>query len=140
MIRKLPLRARLAVIALFCAGTVAAMASGSPGLPRAMAPALPGLWDVSHSADGKNAERLCLPDPSVLAQWEHRGGRCTRVVIEDSGTKAAIQYTCADGGFGRSDLTLLTPRTLRVATQGISQSYPFAYTLHARRVGDCPKH
>ncbi|MEO5808849.1 MAG: DUF3617 family protein [Sphingomicrobium sp.] len=140
MIRRLSSRALLAVIALIGAGMAAAMASGSPGLPRAMTPALPGLWDVSHSADGKNAERVCLPDPSMLAQWEHRSGRCTRVVIEDSGTKAVIQYTCADGGFGRSDLTLLTPRTLRIATQGISQSYPFAYTLHARRVGDCPTH
>lgn len=137
MIRLFSFRALVPVTLLVVAGMAAAMA---PGMPRAMAPALPGEWDVSRAADGKNAERLCLPDPSLLAQWEHRGGRCTRVVIADSGTKAVIQYTCADGGFGRSDLTLLTPRTLRVETQGISQSYPFAYTLHARRIGDCPKH
>lgn len=106
--------------------------------PRALAPAAPGLWSVSRSADGRDAFRTCIADVALLAQWEHRHGRCTRVVISDVGTKAVIHYTCADGGFGRSDMTLLTPRTLRISTQGISASYPFAYTLHARRIGDCP--
>ena len=114
------------------------VAAGPAAKPRAMTPAAPGVWDISRSADGHNAERQCLADPSALSQWEHRGGRCTRVVLSDSGTHAVIQYTCADGGFGRSDLTLITPRTLRVQTQGISGGYPFAYTLHARRVGACP--
>ena len=136
MIRDFSYRATIVAFAAVCTAVVA----GAAAVPRAMAPALPGMWDVSLTADGKNAERLCLADPSLLAQWEQRNGRCTRVVIEDSGTKAVIHYTCADGGFGRSDMTLLTPRTLRIETQGISKSYPFAYTLHARRVGDCPKH
>ena len=108
--------------------------------PRALAPAMGGLWDVGRSADGHDAQRLCLHDPIILAQWEHRGGRCTRVILSDQGSRATIHYTCADGGFGRSDLELLTPRTIRVDTQGISGGYPFAYTLHARRVGDCPAH
>lgn len=80
---------------------------------------------------------MCLPDPTVLAQWEHRGARCTRVVISDQGTRARFHYTCVSGGFGDSEMTMITPRTLRVMTQGISDNYPFAYTLHARRVGEC---
>jgi hypothetical protein len=108
--------------------------------PKALAPAQPGLWEVSRSADGRDGFRTCVGDVAMLAQWEHRHGRCTRVVISDVGTKASIHYTCADGGFGRSDMTLLTPRTLRISTQGISASYPFAYTLHARRIGNCPAH
>ena len=80
---------------------------------------------------------MCLADPVALAQWEHRGGRCTRVIISDQGNKAVIHYTCADGGFGRSEMTLVTPRTLRIATQGISRDGPFNYVLHARRVGNC---
>jgi hypothetical protein len=33
---------------------------------------------------------------------------------------------------------VLTPRTLRVATQGIAAGAPFNYVLHARRTGNCP--
>lgn len=106
--------------------------------PRALGQAAGGLWEVGKSADGHDAKRLCLPDPAILAQWEHPGGRCTRVVLSDTGSRAVVQFTCADGDFGRSDMTVLTPRTLRITTQGISKSYPFGYTLHARRVGDCP--
>ena len=101
--------------------------------------ARPGLWDVSHSATGFAAERVCLADPMILTQWEHRGGACTRVVISEQGAEAKVQYTCAGGGFGQSVITLLTPRSLRVDTQGISGGLPFAYALHARRAGDCPR-
>ena len=107
------------------------------GLPQALAGAAGGLWEVGRSADGRGAKKMCLPDPTVLAQWEHRGARCTRVVISDQGTRARFHYTCVNGGFGDSEMTMITPRTLRVMTQGISDNYPFAYTLHARRVGDC---
>lgn len=105
--------------------------------PTALAPALPGLWEIGRSATGANARRACIVEPVALSQWEHRGGRCTRVVIADSGNKAVIHYTCADGGFGRSEMTLVTPRAIKIATQGISNAGPFAYTLHARRVGNC---
>lgn len=123
-------------IAAIAAAGLALTAAG----PRALQPAAPGVWEVSRSADGRDGFRTCITDVAQLAQWEHRHGRCTRVVISDVGTKAVIHYTCADGGFGRSEMTLLTPRTLRISTQGISASYPFAYTLHARRVGNCPAH
>jgi hypothetical protein len=34
-------------------------------------------------------------------------------------------------------MTLLTPRTIRIATQGISAGGPFNYVVHARRAGNC---
>ena|SRR5687768_16652098 len=106
--------------------------------PRALAPAAGGLWEVGQSATGQGAKPTCIPSVVALAQWEHRGGRCTRVIISDTGNKAVVDYTCADGGFGHSEMTLVTPRTLRIATQGISREGPFNYVLHARRVGNCP--
>ena len=122
---------RLFLIALVALPVAAA-------LPRALAGAAGGLWEVGLNADGKDAQKLCLPDPTVLAQWEHRTARCTRVLISDQGNHVRFHYTCANGGFGDSEMVMLTPRTLRVTTQGISDNYPFGYTLHARRVGDCP--
>jgi hypothetical protein len=95
------------------------------------------LWEVSTSATGHNPTRLCVASPEVLAQFEHRNGRCKRSVIRDGGTNAEINYTCADGGFGRSAVTLVTPRSLTIDTQGISGGLPFHYKLYARRMGDC---
>ena len=118
-------------------GLLCLLAAGASP-PRALAPAAGGLWEVAADATGHNPERICVPSPDVLAQFEHRSGRCTRVVISDVGTDAVIHYTCADGGFGQSRLTLITPRTLRIDTQGISGGLPFHYKLHARRMGDCP--
>ncbi len=106
--------------------------------PRALAGASGGLWQVGLSAKGAPEKSLCVADPVSLGQWEHRGGQCRRSILSDSGSKAVIDYSCADGGFGRSEMTLLTPRTLRIATQGIAGGAPFNYVLHARRVGNCP--
>ena len=108
------------------------------GAPRALAPAAGGLWEVGQSATGQGARPTCIAAPVALAQWEHRGGRCTRVIVSDVGNKTVIDYTCNDGGFGHSEMTLVTPRTLRIATQGIGRDGPFNYVLHARRVGNCP--
>ncbi len=116
---------------------LAALVLGAATLPPAIAES-GGLWEVSRSATGANAERRCVPQAAVLAQWEHRRAQCTRVVIRASATDAVIHYTCPGGGFGHSQVRVLTPRTLRIETQGISGGYPFNYVLHARRVGDCP--
>jgi hypothetical protein len=124
-------------IGLATAITVSAAALVAATVPRALAPAAGGLWEVSQSATGRNSTKLCVPSPEVLAQFEHRQGRCTRAVIRDSGNQTEIHYTCADGGFGRSDVTLLTPRSLTIDTQGISGGLPFHYKLYARRMGDC---
>ena len=120
-----------ALVILPASGLVAA------SLPRALAPAAGGMWEVSTSANGHNATRVCVPSADVLAQFEHRNGRCTRKVIRDSGNNAEINYSCASGEFGRSTMTLVTPRSLTIDTQGISGGLPFHYKLYARRTGDC---
>ena len=97
-----------------------------------------GLWEVSRSATGAGAEKSCVPQASVLAQWEHRKAQCTRVVVSATATEAIIHYTCPMGDFGHSKMKVITPRTLRIETQGISGGFPFNYVLHARRVGECP--
>jgi hypothetical protein len=130
---------QLGRIGLAGLATAAAMGVGAATSPHALMPAMGGLWEVGQSADGHGAQKICVPSPVMLAQFEHRNGRCTRTVITDSGSEAVIRYTCADGGFGQSKVTLLTPRTMRIETQGISGNLPFSYKLHARRVGDCER-
>lgn len=127
------MKEKLTAVALAIAGLGIAAASLPPVIS-----ASGGLWEISKSATGANAEKLCVPQAVVLSQWEHRKSQCTRVVISATETDAVVHYTCTGGGFGQSKMHVLTPRTLRIETQGISDGFPFSYTLHARRVGDCP--
>ena len=97
-----------------------------------------GLWEISRT--GAQPIRLCVASPTALAQFEHRNASCTRDLLRDAGTGATIHYSCAGGGFGHSHVKVITPRSMRVETQGISGNAPFKYVLQARRVGNCPGH
>jgi len=115
---------------------LAALMVGAATLPPVIADS-GGLWEVSRTATGSRATKICVPKAVLFAQWEHRRARCERTVISSSATDAVVTYTCPGGDFGRSQMRVITPRTLRIETQGISQGFPFNYVLHARRVGDC---
>ena len=116
--------------ALFLVGLAAAA-------PSVLAGVNGGLWEVS----GQGAPvRLCLADPLLLAAYEHRSTRCTRSVIRSDGQSAVVSYSCSGGGFGHSELSVLTPRSLQIDTQGILGGEPYNYVLDARRLGDCPRH
>ena len=117
--------------------TVSAGAFAAASVPRALAPAMGGLWEVSRSATGHNPTRICVATPDLLAQFEHRQQRCARTIVSDRGAETLISYKCPAGGFGQSKMTLITPRTLRIDTQGISDNLPFHYQLHARRISGC---
>ena len=110
------------------------------GLTAALRPAVfsqatGGLWEVSRSDGGRR--NICIPDPVLLAQYEHLKSRCSRDVIRDQRGRAEISYSCAGGGFGQTKVEQITPRSLRIETQGISGDAPFHYVLQARRVGNC---
>jgi hypothetical protein len=120
-------------LVIACSGAVLAAAAA----PSVFAQAQGGLWEITRGSAAP--VRICLPNPAVLAQYEHRNSRCTRSVLHDSGSAATVSYSCG-GDFGQSSITALTPRSLRVQTQGISGNAPFKYSFDARRVGDCPAH
>ena len=105
--------------------------------PSALAQTSPGLWEIDGLPNVAAPVRRCVANPALFANYEHSGQACKQVVISDTETTTVIEYTCSNGGFGRSKMTLLTPRSLRIATQGISANYPFNYVFQARRVGEC---
>jgi hypothetical protein len=128
----------LALIASAALGVLVLSAAQRPvPRPAALSGVSGGLWEISQSATGANPTRQCVADPIALAQYEHRAASCTRVVIADKPSETVVHYTCPGGGFGQTKMTVLTPRSMRVETQGISQNAPFHYVLQARRVGDC---
>ena len=127
---------RLTLAAAAGIGLLGLVAAAAP--PSALGQTEGGLWEIARS--GTQPVRQCVANPLALAQFEHRGSTCKRDVIRDAGSAATIHYTCTGGGFGHSTITVLTPRSLRVETQGIAANAPFKYTFQARRVGNCPGH
>ena len=119
------------------AGTAVILTLGAAQRPAALAQTSGGLWELDGLPDARLPQRMCVADTSVLAQYEHRGQMCARLVISNTPTVTVIHYTCPNGGFGRTKLTLLTPRSLRIETQGISDNLPFNYVIQARRIGEC---
>lgn len=125
-------------LALIGMAALGVLALGAAKRPAALSLVSGGLWEVSSSATGSNPRRLCVPDPLVLVHYEHRSAGCDQLLIADKPSEAVVNYTCPGGGFGRTKMTILTPRSMRVETQGISHNEPFNYVLQARRVGNCP--
>ena len=123
------------VTLLAIAGTVLAAAAQ----PSVLSQISPGLWEIS-SQRGAPPARLCIAQPALLAQVEHRSAKCSRTVVRNDSTSAVIDYSCGASGFGHSELTMLTPRSVRVETQGIADHAPFGYVVQARRIGNCPSH
>ena len=121
-------------------GGVALALSAAAERPSLFAQTSGGLWELDRGAGVSRRTRQCIADPSILAQVEHRRSNCTRSVIRDQPTSAEIHYSCANGGFGRTNISMITPRSFRIETQGISRGAPFHYVVQARRVGNCTPH
>ena len=130
---------RIAAAIAVGAAAIASVAAQRPAASRPLALSVTqgGLWEVSGIRGLSAPKRVCVRDTAQLAQFEHLRASCTRVVIRDLPSMTEIHYTCAGSGFGRSQVTVVTPRSLRIETQGISGNAPFNYLLHARRVGAC---
>ena len=134
-VKKIAAAAAVGIAAL----TPVAAQRPAPARPQALSVTQGGLWEVSGIRGLRAPRRVCVADTAQLAQFEHLRASCTRVVIRDARTVTEIHYTCPGGGFGRSQMTVITPRSLRIETQGISGNAPFNYLLHARRVGACQR-
>jgi hypothetical protein len=130
---------RLATLLLTTGGIAAALALTAAARPSALAQAQPGLWEISGAPGARAPARQCVADIATLARFEHRSRACSATVLKDGGSSIQIDYSCGGAGFGHSQIDVITPRSLRIATQGISDGLPFNYVLQARRVDDCPK-
>jgi hypothetical protein len=127
----------MGILGLAAAAATAMLTLVAATQPSALAMTSTGEWELSGVPGAKEPVRQCVTDLSSLAQFEHRGRNCSSKVISDHGSSTIIQYSCGGAGFGRTQIDVLTPRSLRISTQGISDSLPFNYVLQARRTGDC---
>jgi hypothetical protein len=127
---------RLPMLVLAVAAPVAALAASPPSALTGIAP---GIWEISGVPGSQAPVRQCVADILALSQFEHRGHACSRKILSDAGRSTLVNYTCGSAGFGQTQIDVITPRSLRISTQGISDQLPFNYVLQARRVGDCTK-
>jgi hypothetical protein len=131
------IRAGIAAIGL---GGGALVALGAATRPATLTEVKAGMWELSGLPGASAPARVCIADVDQLTRYEHRAKNCTGKAISDTGRSTVIEYSCGSAaGFGRTKIDMITPRNLKINTQGISDSLPFNYTLSARRVGDCAK-
>jgi hypothetical protein len=127
---------RMKILAIM--GVAVGLAAGAALHAAGLSQITGGLWEISGVPGARAPVRQCYANVALLAQFEHRSNACARNVISENAVSTVIAYTCGGVGFGRSKIDVITPRSLRVETQGISDSLPFNYVLQARRIGDCP--
>ena len=127
---------RLATILALAMTAPAALAAAQPS---ALAKVSGGLWEISGAPGLRKPVQQCVADVLALAQFEHRARTCTRNVITDGKRSTRITYDCGPAGFGQTEVEVITPRSLRISTQGISDQLPFNYVLQAHRVCECEK-
>ena len=128
-------RNRLAIGLIAGSCGLLALAAAEPPSPFSQTQA--GLWEISGAPGAKAPLRQCIANVTALAEFEHRGKTCSPKVISATASSIVVEYRCGAAGFGRSEVDVITPRSLRIDTQGISNQLPFSYVLQARRVGDC---
>lgn len=129
--------------AIFALGAVSL--SAAPAIPQGKGAALsalsrlePGLWQIRNLEDrGAAPQSICVADPTILVQVQHRNSPCSRLVLANDADGATVHYTCPAHGFGRTSVRVETPRLAKIDTQGIVDNAPFAYRAEARRVGAC---
>lgn len=126
----------LLILGVTIAAPAAVLAAGPPA---ALSKVASGLWEISGAPGTQGPVRQCVGDILSLAQYEHRGKNCTHSITTDGPSSTTINYKCGAAGFGQTEIEVVTPRSLTISTQGISDQLPFNYVLLARRVGDCEK-
>ena len=125
---------RLATILVLAAAAPAAIYAAQPS---ALTKVSGGLWEISGAPGLHKPIQQCVSDVLALAQFEHRAQMCTRNVITDGQRSTRITYDCGPAGFGQTEMEVITPRSLKIRTQGISDQLPFNYVIQAHRVGEC---
>lgn len=94
-----------------------------------------GEWAL-RAPDG-STRSICVTDPQVLLQLQHRGASCSRFVVEDGPLEGRVTYSCPGLGNGATRVLVETPRLIRIESQGVTRGLPFSFEYEGRRTGAC---
>jgi hypothetical protein len=116
-------------------GTMAAAVDTAP--PAALSRLETGRYELKVVGSTDTPRLVCLTDAAMLVQLQHPGTPCSRMVVADGPDSTTINYSCVSGGHGRTVVTITTPRSFDLQTQGIWGGAPFDLDYQGRRVGAC---
>ncbi|MBX3594099.1 hypothetical protein [Sphingomonas sp.] len=129
------IRSLLALGALVGAAVAGLTAAAQSGGLAALGRIERGEWQLRDREGGTRS--ICISDPQVMLQLEHRGVTCSRFVVENTPLGGRVTYSCPGIGNGDTRITVETPRLVRIETQGVSRGLPFTYEYEGRRTGPC---
>lgn len=128
---------------LKCAGFAALVMAGAtaaapdPGASVALSRIERGQYEIKVVGSDSPARSVCISDALMLLQMQHPGAACARLVASDSPDSTTVNYSCQSGGHGRTVVTVTTPRSFDIETQGIAGGAPFDLGYQGRRIGAC---
>ena len=96
-----------------------------------------GEWQL-RAPDG-STRSICVTDPQILLQLQHRGASCSRFVVENGSVVGRVTYNCPGIGNGATRVVVETPRLIRLESQGINRGLPFSFEYEGRRAGACQR-
>lgn len=105
--------------------------------PAAIAGLQSGMWELRDLRRSGARTQICVRNPARLLQIRHAGQNCPRRVLNEDGRSVTVRYECSGSGWGRTSVSVETPRLARINTQGIDNGMPFHSTFEARRTGAC---
>ncbi|HZF96204.1 MAG TPA: hypothetical protein VEZ20_15180 [Allosphingosinicella sp.] len=120
---------------LMLSAAAAAAAQAGAALP-VLGRLEPGLWELRNIGGRAQFAPVCLGDPAVLVQLQHRRAGCTRSVVAQGRDRVEVRYACA-GAFGQTTIRVEGARLAQVESEGVDNGVPFGFRLEARRVGRC---
>jgi hypothetical protein len=127
-------------VLLACFAGVSAYAFAQGGPADLLSNIERGRWLLRAvgGAGGAPVSQLCVGDPRVLAQIEHRGNpQCSHFVVRSSPTSVTISYSCKGAGQGLTTIRKETERLIQIQSQGISNGAPFSFSVEGRHGGAC---
>ena len=125
---------------IFLAAGLAGVSAGAAIVTQAagaLAGVAGGQWELDGLPGHKSAVKQCVARPTDLATVEHKGAKCATTILGDQGSSVKLSYQCGAAGFGQATIKVITPRSLRIEVQGISDGAPYGYVLQAHHAGPC---
>jgi hypothetical protein len=125
----------LAMATMICVSLSSPVAAQGQGLAM-LSRLTKGEWTIRHR-DGSADRKICVRTGQELIQLRHKERGCGQYVIEDAAAKIAVQYTCTNNGFGRTNIRRETGALVQIESQGIADGLPFQFAAEARHTGPC---
>ena len=98
---------------------------------------MPGEWTLKERGASGPGQKVCLGNPELLLQIEHRNTTCSRYVIENGPRKLRVSYKCGSAGQGVTEIKQESSSLVQIYSQGIRDNAPFSFNLEGRRTGSC---